>query len=64
MKLKLVHFLSYHSFFYFFFAYFSGFVKIELNDGSILVFDAEEANKRTEIILKKHKIPSMTNLDI
>jgi S1-C subfamily serine protease len=40
----------------------SGFVKIELSDNSILVFDAEEANKRTESILTKHKIPGVTNL--
>jgi hypothetical protein len=31
-------------------------------NNSILVFDAEEANKKTESILKKHKIPSITNL--
>jgi len=40
------------------------FVKIELSDNSILVFDAEEANNRTESILKKHKIPAVTNLVI
>lgn len=42
----------------------TGLVRIELSDHSILVFDAEEANKKTENILKKHKIPAMTNLVI